>query len=87
VSDLRSGAPDGIDTVRQVENFKFSDGIFAPSSLAHAAPPSLAELTSGASATNGSAAEQAILRGDSLPGVADTHFDAFLNHHHWDILT
>ena len=38
VVDLRPGAPDGIDRVRNVENFVFLDGIFAASDVVNKAP-------------------------------------------------
>src|SRR5215204_6691277 len=38
VADLRPGAPDGSDTVREVENFQFADGTFPAATVLNAAP-------------------------------------------------
>jgi Ca2+-binding RTX toxin-like protein len=40
VTDLRSGSPDGTDTVREVENFAFADGAFTSATVLNA-PPAL----------------------------------------------
>ena len=51
ITDTRGGAPDGVDTVSNVENFRFSNGTFTAGQIANDAPTDIA-LSAATTAEN-----------------------------------
>ncbi|MFX6330756.1 hypothetical protein ABTF76_21110, partial [Acinetobacter baumannii] len=48
VVDLRSGSPDGTDTIKNIQSFQFADGVYSASALI---PPTLIEAYGSTSLT------------------------------------